>query len=447
MTDSLSRHPLPCDLLVRAEIIVTQDSERTIIRDGGMAIAGGRISAVGPWCELEQNWNCGRLLDLGPAMVLPGLVNTHTHNAMTLFRGLADDLPLMEWLENHIFPVEQHHTPETVRLGARLACAEYIRTGTTCFNDMYYNADQVADAAREMGMRGLVSEAVIGFPTPAWKSPRECFEKTRRLAEYLRDDPLVGLTLSAHACYTTDPETMQESFALAEEYGCLWQMHLAETPVESSRCSSMYGKRPVPFARDIGILGPRTVIAHGVDLTDEDIAILAETGTGVVHNPESNMKLASGICRVPDLSGAGVCVSLGTDGAASNNNLNLFTEMTSAALLQKVARRDPTALPAPKVLDMATRNGACNLGLADEIGSLETGKSADFIALDLNHPSMLPLYNPVSQAVYAATGGEVRLTAVAGKVLFEDGRFTTVDYEGLLKEVAGYREWVLERYK
>ncbi|NJB66744.1 5-methylthioadenosine/S-adenosylhomocysteine deaminase [Desulfobaculum xiamenense] len=435
-----------CDTLIRADRIVTQNDERTIIEDGGIAIAAGRIAAVGPWMEIDAAWQGETVMNLGRSMVLPGLVNAHTHASMTLMRGLADDLPLMEWITQHIFPVEQKLTPELVRLGATLACCEMARTGTTAFYDMYLMEQAVAEAADATGMRAVVGEVIFSFPTPAYANLDAACDVVRAMHDTYRNNDRIRTAVMPHAVYTTTPELLTRTAKLAEELDIPLHIHLAETTTETAQCMEKFGKRPVAYLDSLGLLSPRTLAAHCVDLTDDEIRRLAETGTRVAHNPESNMKLASGIARVRDMADAGVVLGLGTDGACSNNNLDMFAEMSTCALLQKVATMDPTVAPAQQVLDMATRGGAACLNWPG-IGSIEPGNLADITALDLDQPGLMPMYNPASHAVYAASGGDVRMTMVGGEVVYRDGAFPKVDYPALLAEVRSAAAWVRKQFE
>jgi len=433
--------PAPCDTLLTCDVLLTQDRERTVIRDAAVAISKGVIAAVGPRAEVEPAWTPRERLELGRAMVLPGLINAHTHVSMTLLRGLADDLPLMDWLTQHIFPVEQKLTPELVRLGALLGCAEMLATGTTAFCDMYLMETAVAEAVHQAGIRARVGEVIFAFPSPAYADLDGALAVARGLEERWKDEPRIRTAVMPHAVYTTNPELLKRSMALAEELDVPLHVHLAESATETAQCLEQTGKRPVEYLHSLGLLGPRTLAAHCVDLTEDEIALLADSGTLVAHCPESNMKLASGCAPVQQLLDAAGMVGLGTDGACSNNNLNMFTEMGSAALLQKVNRMDPTVLRAQTVLDMATLGGAACLAWP-ELGSLEPGKAADLVALDLDRPNMLPMYNPASHVVYAADGGEVALTMVGGEVLYRDGAFTRLDYPALLAEIREAAAWV-----
>jgi len=431
----------PCDLLVTADIIVTQDAERRVIEDGAVAIQRGTILDVGSRTDLNGRWQPAQTRELGHRLVMPGLVNAHTHASMTVFRGVADDLPLMTWLTEHIWPVEKALTEEVIHFGALLACAEMIRTGTTCFCDMYLAEAQVARAVDQAGLRAVLGEGIFAFPSPAYAKTDDAWPIIEALHAKYKNHERIRTAIMPHAVYTTTPEILRRSWELAQAHGCVWKMHLSESVTETRTSLEQFSRRPLEYLESLGISGERCLFAHGVDLTAEEMARMAETGVNVAHCPQSNMKLANGMARIEELRRAGVNVCLGTDGAASNNDLNMFSEMNSAALLQKVQTMDPTALNAQAVLDMATINGAKALAWP-RLGSLETGKAADLVALDLTQPNLLPLYNPVSHLAYAATGMEVCLTMVAGKVLYEDGRYTTLDMQALADEAARIARWV-----
>lgn len=429
----MHNQPIPCDTLVTASVIVSQNDRRDILRGAALAITDGRITALGPADELTARFVPASRLDLGEALVLPGLVNTHTHAAMTLFRGLCDDAPLASWLTDHIWPAEAKLTPEAVRLGSLLACAEMLASGTTCFCDAYFFSGTVAEAADASGMRAVIGQGVFDSGNLKCKTADEAFEAARELADRLSGQPRLRPALFAHAVYTCTTRTLERCVELSRERDLLLATHAVETARENDDCHKAHGLRVIPYLENLGFLGPRTLLAHGVALDTADIARLAASGTAVSHCPKSNMKLGSGIAPVPALRAAGVTVGLGTDGAASNNALNLFTEMGAAALLQKVASGDPTALDAPATLDMATRDGGLALGWP-ELGRLTVGGPADLCALDLTRPALSSGYSPVSDAVYAASGGEVTLTMVDGKVLYRDGVCTTFDYPRLRRE-------------
>ncbi len=426
--------PKHCDTLITSNLLITQDSRRCIVYDAGVAIGGGRISALGPAKEMRAGWSFDRHLDLGSSLVLPGLVNAHTHVAMTLFRGLADDMPLMQWLSEHIFPAEKKLTPEMTELGALLGCAEMLRTGTTCFCDMYLMESAVVRAAERAGLRARVGEVIFSFPGPVYADLEGALDVSRSLFQQCGNSSRVDMAVMPHAVYTTTPEILQKTYALAEELDVPWHIHLAESVTETAQCMDACGMRPVQYINSLGLCGPRTLAAHCVDLLPEETALLAETGVQVAHCPASNMKLASGVAPVPDMLLQGTGLGLGTDGAASSNNLSMFTTMGMAALFHKGFCKDSTVMPAQQVLDMATLGGAKCLHLP-ELGHLVPGGPADLIALTLDCASMQPLHNPVSQVVYAATGSEVFLTMVEGEVLYHNGQFTRFDYPALVKEI------------
>lgn len=430
-----------CDSLFHAARILTQDAGRTILEDAALAVRDGQIAAVGPLAELETQWQPDRRVDLPNMLLMPGLVNAHTHAAMTFLRGLADDMPLMEWLQQRIFPVEQALTPHIVRVGSLMGYAEMLRTGTTACIDMYIFEQAVFEAARMAGLRCLGGEAVFDFPSACCPTPQVALEATRALAETWKDDPLLRVAVNPHSVYTTSEKTLEACLRLADDLHLPLHIHLAETTDETAMCLEQHHRRPVEHADACGLLRPGTILAHVVDVNNEEIALLADRGVCVAHNPSSNMKLASGSAPLPAMLRAGLSIALGTDGAASNNQLNMFTEMGRAALLHKLAGKNPTVTTAQEVLDMATLGGAAAFGAP--LGRLEPGAAADFIALDLDCPNLRPMYNPVSHAVYAATGAEVRLTVVAGRILYQDGRFTTFDYEALCREIDAVRDFVV----
>ena len=435
--------PASCDLLVTADYVLTQDAERRTIDGGAVAVTGGRIAALGTREDAAATRAAERL-ELGNALLMPGLVNAHTHVAMTAFRGLADDLPLMQWLTTEIFPREEHLTPEIVELGALLGCAEMIRTGTTAFQDMYLYEDATAKAAEASGLRCLLGEGIFASGSKAFASLGETYDLVRDQARRFAAHPRVRIGVMPHAVYTTTPEILEVCRDLAAELGTMLHIHLSETAEEVAQSLDLFGQRPVAYARERGILGPRTSIAHGVVLNDEELDLLAETGTRVVHNPGSNMKLASGVAPVPGMLERGMLPGLGTDGASSNNSLNMVMEMRACALLHKVDRMDPAVCGAQGVLDMATLGGAAALGW-EGLGSLAAGAPADMIALDCASPNLLPMYSPASHLAYAATGHEVRMTMVEGAVLYLDGAYRSLDYPAVVDEAKKLKAWALAK--
>lgn len=435
---------LSCDVLIAADIVLTQDEERRILEKGAVAVSQGTVAAIGTAEELAHVVARERL-DLGRRLLMPGLVNAHTHVSMTFFRGLADDMPLMEWLQQEIFPRERHLNAEVVELGALLGCAEMMRTGTTAFTDMYLIEDAVAAAADKAGLRCLMGEGIFSFGSKTYSGLEEGYELVREQARRYADHSRIHVGVMPHAVYTTTPEILESCRDLASELGLQLHIHLAETASEVETCLSLFGARPVAYLRERGLLGTRTSLAHGVMLHDEELDVLAASGTHVVHNPRSNMKLASGVAPVPGMLSRGMLPALGTDGASSNNALNMFHEMAACSLLHKVQAMDPTVCPASAVLDMATLGGGAAMGWPG-LGSLTVSGPADMIALDLTSPNMLPLYSPVSHLVYAASGHEVSFCMVEGKVLYKDGDYRSLDYPALVNEVEKLRRWALKKH-
>ena len=431
----VARQRVHADLILTGGTVVTMDAERRILAPGAVAIRGATIAAVGPADAVTAAWEADSVIDTSGQVVLPGLINTHGHAPMVLYRGLADDLALMEWLERYIFPAEAKTvSPAMVRTGTRLAALEMIRTGTTTFVDMYYFEEEVARAAREAGLRGVLGQTVIRFPVPDAPTPAAALERARRFLEAFAGDPLVTPAVAPHAAYTLDRDALVASRDLAAKHGAPLLIHLSETEDEVRMVREQTGQRPVAYLEALGLLGPRLLAAHAVWLDADEIALLRRHGVGVSHNPESNMKLASGVAPVPAMIEAGVAVGLGTDGAASNNDLDMFEAMRQAALLHKVHKRDPRVVPARTALAMATIDGARALGMADRIGSIEPGKLADLIVVDMTRPGQTPLYDPVSHLVYTTRGTDVRMTIVNGRVLMRDRQVLSLDETQVLRE-------------
>ncbi len=410
------------DWIVTARYLVTVDPRHRIIEHGALAITGGTIQAVGTALEINRRYLAKNRLDRPESLIAPGLINTHTHAAMSLLRGIADDRRLQDWLEHYIFPAEAKNvTPEFVRWGTRLACLEMLLSGTTTFTDMYYFEEVVAEVTREAGMRGVLGETVIGFPVADAKTPAEALARTARFLDTFGADRLIVPAVAPHAIYTNSAETLQAARALADRFHAPLVIHLAETKKEGDDCVAQHGMSPVAYLDSLGVLTGRTIAAHGVWVSDDDIRILKTRNVGVAHCPSSNMKLASGAAPIVKLLQAGVNVGLGPDGpAGSNNDFNLFEEMDLAAKLQKLVTMDPEALPARAAIDMATIGGARVLGLEAKIGSLETGKEADLIAVRLSQANAIPLYNVESQLVYALKATDVTDVMAAGKLLVRD---------------------------
>ncbi len=423
------------DLMVTNGWLIPMDSDGNIIENGGVVIADNRIVAAGSAEDIAE-WRAKRVIDAGGGIIMPGLVNTHTHAAMTLFRGVADDLPLMTWLNDHIFPAEAKLDRAAVYSGTLLACAEMILSGTTCFCDMYLFEDSVAEAAKSVGMRAITGEVLFDFPSPNYGPIDKGFDYTRHLIEKWRDDPLITIAVEPHSPYLCAPELLSKAVELAAMNDLPLVIHLSETQGEVETVMERYGRTPVAHLDDLGILGPNLLACHCVVLTPKDIELLAAKAVKVSHNPESNMKLASGIAPVPELLKAGVCVGLGTDGCSSNNNLDLFSEMDMAAKLHKVNTLDPTVTDAYTVLKMATCDAARALGLFDFIGSLEVGKKADLIVIDTHKPHLTPMYHPVSHLVYSVTGSDVKHTIINGEIVMEDRRLLTLNVADVMADAA-----------
>jgi 5-methylthioadenosine/S-adenosylhomocysteine deaminase len=430
------------DLIVTARAVLTVDPDFHILGRSSVVIDRGAIVAIGAPEAMARQYRATRTIDRPNSVLMPGLVNTHTHAAMSLLRGIADDRPLMEWLQKYIFPAEAKNvSPAFVTDGTNLAMAEMIRSGTTTFADMYYFEDDVARAVDKAGMRGVLGETWIDFPVPDHKNGDEAVAYTRKFLEHWKNHPRVVAAIAPHAPYTCSAATFQAARKLADEYGAPLLTHLSETQDEQKTIRERYRATPTAWLDSIGFLGPRTVVAHGVWLSDDDLRILQHDQVALSHNPESNMKLGSGIAPVVKAARAGVVVSLGTDGpAGSNNDFDMFESMDFAGKLAKVAALDPTVLPARDLVKMATMNGARALGLAKQIGSIEIGKQADLIAVDLTASRTRPMYDVTSIVVYAAKASDVSLTLVAGKVLFDGRTLTTIDEAAVDKAAGTWRD-------
>jgi 5-methylthioadenosine/S-adenosylhomocysteine deaminase len=431
----LPQGPRGISLVVTGGTVVTMDAARRVLAPGAVAIESGAIVAVGEPAAIAAAYRGAETIDASGAVVLPGLVNTHTHAPMVLYRGLADDMALMEWLEKYIFPAEAKTVSAAfVRTGARLAALEMIQSGTTLFTDMYYFEEEIARATKEAGLRGVLGETVIGFPVPDAKTPAEALARTEKFFQEFAADELIIPAVAPHSMYTVDAKSLTAARALADKYGRPTLIHLSETRDEVEISQKKYKMQPAAYLESIKFWGPRVLAAHGVWLTPPEIALLKKHGVGVSHNPESNMKLASGTAPVPQLRAAGVPVGLGTDGAASNNDLDMFEAMRVAALLHKLQSNDPRAIPAPVALEMATIGGARALGLGDRLGSLEAGKRADLIVVSMSSARQTPMYDAVSHLVYATRGDDVRTTIVNGRVLMRDRKVLTLDERAVLAD-------------
>jgi len=434
----------PADWIWTGRYVVTMDPQRRVIQDGAIAIRGERILAAGSKSEIEQRYQGRQRLDRPDAILAPGLINTHTHAAMSLLRGIADDLRLQEWLEHYIFPAEARNvTPDFVRWGTRLGCLEMLLSGTTTYTDMYYFEDVVAEATREAGMRGVLGETIIGFPSPDAKTPQDALAAAGRFLTRFHDDPLIVPAVAPHAIYTNSDETLQACRALANRHSAPLVIHLSETKRENEECLAKRKLTPSQALDALGVFNGRTVAAHAVWVDESDLAILKARGVGIAHCPSSNMKLASGIAPVTRMLALDLAVGLGPDGpAGSNNDFNMFEEMDLAAKLQKVATGDPRNLPAEAAVEMATIRGARALGMEKEIGSLEPGKRADLISIRLDRPNAVPLYNVYSQMVYALKGSDVEDVMVNGRLLVRDAQALTLNAAQIEAKAREYREQV-----
>ncbi len=422
-------------LVITGGDVVTMDASHRILSPGAVVVDGPDIVAIGTPEDVARRFAASETIEAAGHVVLPGLVNTHTHAPMVMYRGLADDLALMDWLQHYIFPAEARTvSPEMVRVGTRLAALEMIQSGTTTFADMYYFEEEIARATKAAGLRGVLGETIIGFPVADAKTPADALKRAEAFLKAFAGDELITPALAPHAPYTVDGPTLRAIRELADRYKSPILIHLAETEDEVNIIREKHNLSPTAWLESLGFLGPNVVAAHGVWLTDEDIAILKRTGTSVSHNPESNMKLASGVAPIPKCLAAGVTVGLGTDGAASNNDLDMFEAMRQAAFLHKLASRDPRAVPATTALEMATIGGARALGLDRKIGSLEAGKRADLIVVAMNRARQTPMYNPVSHLVYVTKGDDVRSTVVNGQVLMRDRQMRTLDERVVLAD-------------
>jgi 5-methylthioadenosine/S-adenosylhomocysteine deaminase len=430
-------------LIVTGGTVVTVDADRRVIAQGAIAIDGTTIAAVDRADRIAARYQAADTIDATGQVVMPGLINTHTHAPMVLYRGLADDLALMEWLQKYIFPAEAKTvSPEFVRAGTRLAALEMITSGTTAYADMYYFEEAIAEETKRAGLRGVLGQTIIQFPVADAKTPADGLARAEAFVTTWVKDELIVPAVAPHAMYTNDAATLKASRALADRYGVPLLIHLAETRDEFEGSRKDHGLSPVAYLESLGFWGPRTLAAHAVWVTDDDIAVLARRAVGVSHNPESNMKLASGTAPVLKLRAAGVTTGLGTDGAASNNDLDMFEAMRQAAFLHKLQSGDPRVVSAAAAIDMATREGAKALGLDRLTGSLEPGKRADLIVIAMDAPRQIPMYDPISHLVYVTRGDDVRTTIVNGKVLMRDRRVLTLDAARVVAEARAWAEKV-----
>jgi 5-methylthioadenosine/S-adenosylhomocysteine deaminase len=438
-------------LVITGGTVVTMDGGGRVLSPGAVAIDGRDIVAVDAPAALAARFAPRQTIDASGQVVMPGLINTHTHAPMVLYRGLADDLALAEWLQKYIFPAEAKTvSPEFVRAGTRLAALEMIQSGTTTYTDMYYFEEDIAAVTRMAGLRGVLGQTIIQFPAPDAKTPAEELARTEAFLTQFKNDELIVPAIAPHSTYTLDAATLKAVRALATREHAPVLIHLSETRDEMKTAQEKHKRTPAAFLESIGFFGPptasaqgpRTLAAHGVWLTPADMQILARHHVGVSHNPESNMKLASGAAKVVAMRRNGIAVGLGTDGAASNNDLDMFEAMRQSAFLAKLQTSDPRAVPARTALEMATIEGARALGMEAHIGSLEPGKRADVIVVSMDAARQTPLYDVLSQLVYTTRGDDVRTTIVNGRVLMRDRRVLTLDEPAVLADARGYAEKV-----
>lgn len=429
------------DTLIHARWVISVEPASRVLDNHSLVISEGRIQAVLPTTQAREQIAATTVVELPGHALIPGLINAHTHTPMSLFRGMADDLPLMEWLDQHIWPAEQHWiSSEFVADGSRLAMAEMIRSGTTCFNDMYFFPDVTGRVALETGMRAVLGMILIDFPS-AWAADAdEYLDKALKLHDTFRNESTIKAIFAPHAPYSVSDQTLQRVRTLVNELDLPIHMHVHETGDEIEQSLKQYGKRPLARLQQLGLTGPELIAVHMTQLQDDEIEDFATSGGHIVHCPESNLKLASGFCPVARLLDAGINVALGTDGAASNNDLDMLGEMQTAALLGKGVAGNPEALPAAQVLEMATINGAKALGLDAETGSLKRGKAADITAIDLRRIETMPVFDPVSQIVYSAGREQVSHVWVNGKLLLAEGELTRIDVNRLMHDIHAWQE-------
>ena len=430
------------DLLVTGGMVVTMDGPRSIYDAGAVVVAGDTIVVVGPRTELEGKYDARQMIDAKNKLVLPGFINGHTHVPMTLFRGIHDDVTLNDWLYKYIFPAEAKNvTEEFVRWGTRLAAAEQIRSGVTTFADMYYFEDVVAEETKAAGMRGVLGDTFIDFPAPDNKTNAAMLDYSEKFLKRWQGDSLIHAAVAPHSIYTCSQKTLQDATALARKYHAPILIHVAEMKKELDDSLKQNGMSPVQYLDKIGVLGPDVVAAHCIFVDEADRKTLAQRQVGCVHNPSSNMMIASGVSPVPEMRAAGVAVGLGTDGpAGSNNDLDLMEEIDLAAKLAKITKMDPLAMNAKAAVEMATIDGARALHLEKEIGSLEKGKKADLILISLDEPNAVPMYDVYAQIAYALKASDVETVIIGGRVVMRDRKLLTVNEQEAIAKAREYKK-------
>jgi 5-methylthioadenosine/S-adenosylhomocysteine deaminase len=437
---------LIADLAIVGGTIVSMDKDRRIIGDGAIVVQKGKIVKIGKRTDVMKNLRPKQIIDATGKVIVPGLINTHTHVPMTLFRGIADDLDLNEWLTKYIFPAEgKNVTEDFVRVGTQLGLAEFIRGGTTTFCDMYYFEDAIADETSKAGMRAVLGETLIDFPVPDNKTFAEAITYTEKFVKKWQKSSLIVPAVAPHAPYTVSEEHLKEARKLADDLKAPLVIHLAEDRKELKYVAdNKNGLRPIEYLNKIGVLNDKTIAAHVIYANDEELDIMKKLGVGIAHNPQSNMKLAAGVAPIPQMLERDMDVGLGTDGAASNNDLSLWEEMDSAAKLHKVFNFDPKVLSAQQAFEMATIRGARALDLQDKIGSLETGKQADIVIVDFDGLHQTPFYNMYSHLVYATKSSDVRTVIVDGKLLMKDRKLLTLNEALIRQKASKYRDQVVK---
>jgi 5-methylthioadenosine/S-adenosylhomocysteine deaminase len=433
------------DLLVLGGTVVTMNGARDVIEDGGLAVKNGRIVAIGGRAEIERKYAARQRINAARKLITPGLINGHTHIPMVLFRGLADDLDLQDWLTKYIFPAEAKNVSEEfVRVGTRLGLAEMIRGGTTTYCDMYYFEDAIADETSRAGVRAVLGETVIDFPVADNKTNAEAMAYVEKFVSHWKGNDLIVPAIAPHAPYTVSEEHLKAARAFSDRTGAPIVTHISETKRELDDSVKAKGASPVAYLDRIGFLSDRVIAAHVVWPQGSDISILKKRGVGVVHNPQSNMKLASGVAPVPRMLNEGVLVGLGTDGAASNNDLNMWEEMDTVAKLHKVFSGDPKVISAQQAFELATIRGAQALHLEKEIGSLETGKRADLLIIERDSLNQIPLYNIYSDLVYATKSFDVESVIINGRVVMQNRKLVTLNEPQIKKDAAVFRQRIVK---
>lgn len=424
------------DIVISGGCILTFDKRDTKIKNGALAIKGDTIIAIGSAVDIGKKYTGRQKIDAKDSIVMPGLINAHTHAAMTCFRGIADDMELMDWLNNYILPVETKNVnPELAYWGSLLACVEMIKSGTTTFCDMYIFEEETANAAKKAGMRCLLGEVLFDFPSPNLKTPKDGLAYTERLIQKWAEDPLVNIVVEPHSLYSCSIPLLKDAKQLADNYRVPLALHLLENKDEAKLIEDKSGKKPISILEELGYLNERFIAFHCVYMTDEDIQMFADNKSKVVYNPESNMKLASGVAPITKMLKAGIVVALGTDGCASNNNLDMFQEMDTAAKLEKSSLLDPTVMSAHTVLHMATSNGAKVLGMENLVGTLEAGMKADIIIINMNKPHLTPLYDEYSHLVYAVNGADPETVIINGQIVMQDRHILTINEKEVMNKV------------